>query len=79
MPTARQLLIRFLLWMVFAVCLFHAIRVTAIWLRTPDAISGWDWLWIAALAPLVYIYFRYFSILGCSTAACLPPQQQDKQ
>lgn len=73
MPTRKQLMLRFLLWMVFAVNLFHAIRVTAIWWRTPEAIGGWDWLWIALLGPLVYIYIRYFSIIGCSAGKCAAP------
>jgi hypothetical protein len=70
-PVLRQALLRFALWMVFAMALFQSVTVTVAWwsgeLRQPRV---WDWTWIGALPVLVGAYLRYFSILGCDPSRC---------
>jgi len=62
----RFAILRFGLWMVFAMFLFQSITVTIAWWEDPHGPRSWgDWLWIGALPALLWIYLRYFSRLGC--------------
>lgn len=66
----RYAVLRFALWMVFALSLFQSVTVTVAWWEQPDSLQGWeDWMWVGALPALLLIYLRYFSKLGCG-AGC---------
>lgn len=69
--TLKQALLRFALWMVFAMCFFQSVTTTVAWRQEPGRMQDWlDWFWVGSLPALLLIYLRYFSRLGCGAGCC---------
>jgi len=56
--------------------LFPAVGSVDTWLRG-EAMAFWDWLGVLVFPLLAWLWFRYFSILGCRQS-CLPPDRERK-
>lgn len=37
-----------------------------------------NWVWLVLFPVLLWIWWRYFSVFGCSQAACLLPEEDDQ-
>lgn len=71
--------VTFLAWMVFAFALFQAIAVSVDWFeRGRGWPTAWEALWLALLPVLVGVYFRFFSLFGCSTERCSGTAPRDR-
>lgn len=64
----------------YAVLLFEALGTATAWWQGELAEAGWtEYLLIAALPLLAWIWWRHFSMFrsDCAKGACAPPQDRD--
>jgi len=72
----RRALTRIALLFALFLSLALAVRATVKWWQGTLAMTPWDWLWLALLLPLLYVYLRYFSVLGCKDGCTLPADER---
>lgn len=76
----KRIVIGIILWFAGGMALLQGL-VTAVrwWQGEIEAMTALDWLWLALLVPLLYVYLRYVSIFGCKQPTCLTPDERPDQ
>ena len=78
-PTKRESLLRPLLLVVLLGFLVACVKVAVGWWNGEVSLAEeGNWLWLALLPVLLWVWFRYFSIFGCNEPACLLPKDEER-
>lgn len=72
----KRALARFAALFLLFLSLALAVQAVVKWWQGEAAMTPWDWVWLGLFLPLLYIYLRYFSILGCRDSCTLPEDKR---